>query len=1117
MAKSIKLNKLNLPPILPQPNIKQSSIHQNNIQTAFQFNANKNLFKLNEQVFLLNKCKLENFDTNYNAYLTVSQLLNNLLTFESQQRLDLINWNVFRGLVGLFVDLIKSYSGNYKMFTMNPQLLDNISNFNTKKTFDQLNQDARHIIICSNTIKILYILVINSRELKMKLEDMNGLDVLIKLISEDSFVNNNEKHKCLESTLLIIYNLSMDYKRKSPIEYGHILLKFNKLDDVTAYIRCKSVLNLFPHNENFEERIGTKVSLFLKLLKKSYASPIKAEINSIFFIYSALKEVKYKSKIVKLIVDENCLQIFLIKLSELSFVCSKFIYPPNNNNLDQKLLPYFDSNQNMNNSYRTIYYSYVFYQLLYLNGESYKKLPSKAKYYVTKSLSCFLTNKEFLKNYSIKCPSAIIDLEKCLLCVHTLNENTNNDFDINVFDILFNIGFNYETCSKESFLILSKIKSSTKLNKTMEKLLLCLNEESHQITNIFSSGKVYSCLFLLYTLLEDKINKKHDYDVNHDFQTSILNDKYQEIISVIINYGIENLNFKNEVNLEKYLNNINSQKELRQTSIVYYFIYLNWFILDKKVISNIESNHMHDFNIILDTFINIIASQSFNQNFQYKTTQSIINLLKLDLKNKNLLKIDSHKLEIFKYVLNDINSDISNCLPIVQTNTCNSSRSAASSSSRSIKEPFIKYLIIDDLITIIVRLIEYDPASYLNLFMKFVETHLIDLKFKSFKSENLIKIYHFKEKEYFNSYTKYKQTSTYNLLILGEYFRNNRYSNVETSFKLVQNLKQLFLNDDIYLIEKKYIIDLMINMILNDHIQIDTIKSDFNFIDKLKTYMTTTTTRSASMSASINLKDEINSRNKEPFKMSLRKLLSQTCQELSWLISEDFHFNLNKNESKQMFTKMLTHDKNVLIMYSFDCINECFKIRDELEKHNFKCNIDSYDDFYDMNDMSMNEKNNLERIKNLIQDNTIILVCLTDKYKKSKYGIMRVKYGHFKQKIIIPVIMSKNFEFNDWLKYMNKDSNRSNLIDMTDYDNFSDFVDKLVSTIKNPRIKHLPTRNYSTSTVIPSQTQLVTFNTISISSLTNSNHNNDHQNNNNNNTLELSIKNADTTTETEIL
>jgi hypothetical protein len=1094
MAKSIKLNNFNLPPILIQPKKKSlSNFHQNNIQTSFQFNVNKSLFKLNEQVFVLNKCKLDNFDTNYNAYLTISQLLNNLYTFENQQRLDLINWNIFRGLVGLFVDLIKTYSNNYKILSMNSQLLDNISNLNTKKTFDQLSQDIKHIIICSNTIKILYILVINSKELKTKLEDLDGLHVLIKLINDDSFVNNNEKHKCLEPTLLMIYNLSIEYKKKSPIEYGHVLLKFNKLDDVTAYIRCKSVLNLFPHNESFEERIGTKVSLFLKLLKKSYASPIKAEINSIFFIYSALKEVKYKSKLVKLILDENCLQIFLIKLSELSFVCSKFIYPQNNHNLDQKLLPYFDSNQNMNNSYRTIYYSYVFYQLLYLNSDSYKKLPSKAKYCVTKSLSSFLTNKEFLKNYSTKCSSTIIDLEKCLLCVHTLNENTNNDFDINVFDILFNIGIHYETCAKESFLILSKIKSSEKLNKTIQKLIAYLTEESHQISNIFSSSKIYSCLFLLYTLLEDKINKNYDYDLDNGFDKAILNDKYQQLISEIINHGIENLNFKNQINLEKYLNNSNSPKESRQTAIIYYFINLNWFIFNRNLTSKIDTNQINDFDIIFDTFINIISSQSFNNNFQFKTTQSIINLIKLDF-DKKLLKINTNKIEQFNHILNELNSDITDSMPAVQTTAGNSSRLASCPSSRSKKEPFLKCLIIDDLITIIVRLIEYDPANYLNLYLKFVETHLIDLKFKSFKSENLIKIYHFKEKEYFHAYTKYKLTSTYNLLILSEYFRNNHnhYSNVETSYKLIQNLKQLFINDDIYLVEKKYIIDLIINMILNDHVQIDTIRGDSNFIDKLKNLIPASSARSSSMSASINLKNEINSRSKEPSKISLRKLLSQTCQELNWLLSDDFYFNFNSNDSKQMFTQLLTHDKNVLIIYSLDCINDCYKIRDELEKHNYKCTIDTYDDFCDMN---TNEKNNLERIKKSIQDNTTVLICLNDNYKKSKYGIMRAKYGYFKQKVIIPIIVKKNLMLNDWLKYMNKNENKSNLIDQNDYENYNDFIAKLLSTIKNPGIKYIPIRNYSTSTAIPSRTQLITFKTISISSLTISN--------NNNNTLEI--------------
>jgi hypothetical protein len=372
-SSSNKTTKFNLPPISHgQQSAQQLSKSMTNFSITSAFNINKNLFKLNEQVFVLNKFnKVDSLDKVYTPYQTLSHMMNNIFSFEAQNRLDLINWNMFRSLIPLFVDIVTVFSDSFKHLSESTAQIENLNNVHTKKAFEQLNQNIKRILMCSNTIRIVHTLITNSRELRIKLQDLNGMEEFVKLLNNDSFVNQNEKHKCLESAVLIVYNLSLDYKKKCPLDYGHYLLKFNKVDDLTAYIRCKSVLNLFPNNESFEERIGTKVVLFLKLLKKSYSSPIKAEINSIFFIYSALKEVKYKAKLVRLIIQEDCFQIFLIKLSELSFVCSKFNYP-NTNKLDTKLLPYFDTNQNINNAYRTVYYSYVFYQLLYLDSDYYK-------------------------------------------------------------------------------------------------------------------------------------------------------------------------------------------------------------------------------------------------------------------------------------------------------------------------------------------------------------------------------------------------------------------------------------------------------------------------------------------------------------------------------------------------------------------------------------------------------------------------------------------------------------------------------------------------------------------------------------------------------------------------
>jgi hypothetical protein len=110
-----------------------------------------------------------------------------------------------------------------------------------------------------------------------------------------------------------------------------------------------------------------------------------------------------------------------------------------------------------------------------------------------------------------------------------------------------------------------------------------------------------------------------------------------------------------------------------------------------------------------------------------------------------------------------------------------------------------------------------------------------------------------------------------------------------------------------------------------------------------------------------------------------------------WLINKKFSQNQ---------IKALTDNKHIMISYNRESRDLCLKIKEDLEKHNFKVWID----------VESISGSSLESMAMAVENSMCVLVCMTEKYKLSSFCRAEAEYTFQLGKPFIPLIMQDNYK-----------------------------------------------------------------------------------------------------------
>ena len=132
---------------------------------------------------------------------------------------------------------------------------------------------------------------------------------------------------------------------------------------------------------------------------------------------------------------------------------------------------------------------------------------------------------------------------------------------------------------------------------------------------------------------------------------------------------------------------------------------------------------------------------------------------------------------------------------------------------------------------------------------------------------------------------------------------------------------------------------------------------------------------------------------------TMRKL----CEQITWQIKMK---GKKLEEGRVKPIKDNNEQKQVMISYNSASRDLCLKIKEELEKNNYKVWID-------INEI---HGSSLEAMARAVESSDYILMCITEKYRQSVNCQAEAQYSFKLKKKIIPLIMQKGMENVDgWL------------------------------------------------------------------------------------------------------
>lgn len=134
--------------------------------------------------------------------------------------------------------------------------------------------------------------------------------------------------------------------------------------------------------------------------------------------------------------------------------------------------------------------------------------------------------------------------------------------------------------------------------------------------------------------------------------------------------------------------------------------------------------------------------------------------------------------------------------------------------------------------------------------------------------------------------------------------------------------------------------------------------------------------------------------------------LKTSIHQFLWFLKKEIRQEKKEEKLKKSKKHTTISEQHIMISYNSATRELCLKIKEFLEKANHKVWID----VCDINGSS------LESMAKAVENSYLILMCVTEKYRLSKYCQMEATYASKHNKIIIPCIMQKGYgNINGWL------------------------------------------------------------------------------------------------------
>lgn len=142
------------------------------------------------------------------------------------------------------------------------------------------------------------------------------------------------------------------------------------------------------------------------------------------------------------------------------------------------------------------------------------------------------------------------------------------------------------------------------------------------------------------------------------------------------------------------------------------------------------------------------------------------------------------------------------------------------------------------------------------------------------------------------------------------------------------------------------------------------------------------------------------------------------------------------SRKKSLYSGRKNH---IMISYNSKSRNECLEIKKGLEESGF-------DVWMDVTDM---HGNSLDAMADAIENSLVVLICITEKYKGSKYCQLEAVYAFHQNKPIIPIILQENYtDPKSWLGILIAGKI---YIDFHKYQ-YKEFMDKLIKEIRKAQL-----------------------------------------------------------------
>lgn len=119
---------------------------------------------------------------------------------------------------------------------------------------------------------------------------------------------------------------------------------------------------------------------------------------------------------------------------------------------------------------------------------------------------------------------------------------------------------------------------------------------------------------------------------------------------------------------------------------------------------------------------------------------------------------------------------------------------------------------------------------------------------------------------------------------------------------------------------------------------------------------------------------------------------------------------VNKKSKEPLFERSANlgqpdSNTHIIISYNRDSREVCLKIKEELEKSNFKVWID----------VEEIHGSSLESMAKAIENSSCVLICMSEKYKMSSNCRAEAEYTFQLNKPFVPLIMQENYKPDGWL------------------------------------------------------------------------------------------------------